>query len=43
VWITLPDGWQLASQPQPSSAQAPPARVVHVPNRRVPRVRTRSS
>ena len=39
VWITLPDGWQLASQQQAS----PPARVVHVPNRRVPRIRTRSS
>jgi hypothetical protein len=42
--ITPPAGWQLASQQQVSPAQsAQPARVIHVPNRRVPRVRTRSS
>lgn len=37
--IALPAGWQLA---QPS-ATTQPARVVRVPDRRVPRVRTRSS
>jgi hypothetical protein len=39
--VALPRGWQLASEPQPS--YAPPERVVRVPSRRVPRVRTRSS
>ena len=42
--ISLPAGWQLASQQQVSPAQnALPARVIPIPNRRVPRVRTRSS
>ena len=44
--IALPAGWQLASRPQAPTAtvqNAQPARVVHVPSRRVPRVRTRSS
>jgi len=42
--IALPAGWQLASQRQVSSTQnAQSARIIHVPNRRVPRVRTRSS
>lgn len=39
--VVLPAGWQLASEPQ--SSFAPPERVVRVPSRRVPRVRTRSS
>lgn len=39
--VTLPVGWQLASERQ--SSIAPPERVVRVPSRRVPRVRTRSS
>lgn len=39
--VVLPAGWQLATEPQPSFA--PPERVVRVPSRRVPRVRTRSS
>jgi hypothetical protein len=39
--IALPAGWQLASESRSASAQ--PARVVRAPNRRVPRVRTRSS
>ena len=39
--ITLPAGWQLASEPQSSGSQ--PARIVRAPNRHVPRVRTRSS
>ena len=37
--VTLPAGWQLASH----QTSTPPARVVHVPTRRAPRVRTRSS
>lgn len=41
--IALPPGWQLASQRQVSSAQDAPPAIVHVPSRRVPRVRTRSS
>jgi hypothetical protein len=39
--ITLPAGWERASEP-PASA-APPTRIVRAPDRRVPRVRTRSS
>lgn len=40
--ISLPPGWQRASKPHPSVA-VQPARVVRVPDRRAPRVRTRSS
>ena len=40
--ITLPPGWQRASEPRPSVA-VQPARVVRVPGRHAPRVRTRSS
>jgi hypothetical protein len=39
--VVLPAGWELASEPQTSAT--PPARIVRVPARRVPRVRTRSS
>ncbi len=39
--VTLPDGWQRAADAR--SPAAPPERVVRIPNRRVPRVRTRSS
>lgn len=39
--VALPAGWQRGSEPQASSTQ--PARVVRVPSRGVPRVRTRSS
>jgi hypothetical protein len=39
--VTLPDGWQLALEPQ--HLLVPTERVVHVPTRRVPSVRTRSS
>lgn len=39
--IAIPAGWQRASESPRASTQ--PARVVQVPVRRVPRVRTRSS
>ena len=40
--IALPAGWQRETDPH-ASAAVPPARVVRVPARRAPRVRTRSS
>jgi hypothetical protein len=39
--VTLPAGWQLASEPPSSLART--ERLVRVPTRHVPRVRTRSS
>ena len=38
--VTLPAGWQRAVEARPST---PLERIVRVPSRRVPRVRTRSS
>lgn len=44
--IVLPPGWQLATDAPATAAQQPVAatqRLTHLPTRRAPRVRTRSS